>query len=109
MLSLAPKKGPSRDGKISNNSSKKGSRKSKAENPLTRFCSCKKSPILIVDDDVFNIMTLTMIIQEQLKITPDSANNGLEAFKAFKKKRGEYDKEQKKKGKKKKCSANCPK
>ena len=57
--------------------------KKKKENVLDRYCPCKKSPILIVDDDIFNIMTLKMIIKEQFQLIPDTASNGLEAFEAF--------------------------
>ena len=39
-------------------------------------CKCKNSPILIVDDDVFNIMTLRMMIKSKYKIEPDTAGNG---------------------------------
>ena len=62
-----------------------------------------------MDDDIFNIMTLKLIIKEEFDITPDSATNGLEAIRAFKKKRNEFKQELKGKERKKCCSPNCPK
>mmetsp|Transcript_578 Transcript_578/g.652 ORF Transcript_578/g.652 Transcript_578/m.652 type:complete len:167 (+) Transcript_578:1942-2442(+) len=47
-------------------------------------CKCKNSPVLIVDDDVFNIMTLKMMIKGKFKLEPESASNGQEAFETFK-------------------------
>ena len=49
------------------------------------FCTCKNSPILVVDDDVFNIMTLKMMIKQKFKLEPEVASNGLEALTCFKK------------------------
>eukprot|EP00347_Sterkiella_histriomuscorum_P018708 403344478 len=48
------------------------------ENPTVCFCS-NKPRILIVDDNVFNIITLQTILEMQFGLQVDKATNGLEA------------------------------
>ncbi|CDW73961.1 pas domain s-box protein [Stylonychia lemnae] len=45
-----------------------------------KYCSCSTfKDILIVDDNIFNLVTLEAILQLQLKLQVDKATNGLEA------------------------------
>ncbi len=55
---------------------------SKKRGPVNRgtstlFCACQtRNDILVVDDNVFNIMTLQTILESSLKIKSDKALNG---------------------------------
>ena len=49
-------------------------------------CDCQNSPILIVDDNIFNLESLKLIVKDKFGILPDMAQNGKEAFEMFKKK-----------------------
>ena len=49
-------------------------------------CKCKNSPILVVDDNHFNLMTLKLLIKDKFNIEPDVAIDGLEAVNKFKSK-----------------------
>ena len=44
-----------------------------------RECTCGFSPILIVDDNIFNLQTLKLLINNIININPDTALNGIEA------------------------------
>ena len=48
-------------------------------------CPCiNRSNILVVDDNVFNLMTLQFILSDHLKLNSDKALNGLEAINLLK-------------------------
>ncbi len=53
---------------------------SECESPLMA-CPCEiRNEILIVDDNIFNILTLETILQQKFNKTCDRALNGQEAF-----------------------------
>ena len=43
---------------------------------------------MCVDDNVFNIQTLSMLLKKSFKCEPEIANNGLEAVEKFKSRYG---------------------
>jgi len=47
-------------------------------------CSCKNSPIMVVDDTVFNLETLKVMIREQYGVEVVTAQDGEQAFNLFK-------------------------
>mmetsp|Transcript_23699 Transcript_23699/g.36380 ORF Transcript_23699/g.36380 Transcript_23699/m.36380 type:complete len:109 (-) Transcript_23699:243-569(-) len=47
-------------------------------------CTCKRSPVLVVDDMSFNCSTLGLIVKQRFKLPCDEANNGQEALDMFK-------------------------
>lgn len=50
--------------------------------PSMLFCACKdRFDILVVDDNVFNILTLQTILEQSVKFKSDRALNGKEAVK----------------------------
>eukprot|EP00347_Sterkiella_histriomuscorum_P013047 403366216 len=46
-------------------------------------CNCQNK-ILIVDDNIFNLITLELMLKDQSELIVDKANNGLEAVEMFK-------------------------
>ena len=48
----------------------------------SKFCGCKPK-ILLVDDNDFNLMPLTILINQLFKIETDQACNGLQAVEMF--------------------------
>ena len=54
--------------------------------PSHLFCACfGRSDILVVDDNVFNIMTLQTMLEVSMKLKSDRALNGKEAVDLVKK------------------------
>lgn len=54
---------------------------SNCEEPLVNECFCSgRADILIVDDNVFNIVTLKHIIESKTEAIIDTATNGKEAL-----------------------------
>ena len=55
--------------------------KSSVFNTIAKNCPCgERKDILVVDDNIFNIVTLQAILELQFGITSDKASNGLEAL-----------------------------
>ncbi len=52
--------------------------------PSQQECTCKRSPIMVVDDMSFNCSTLSLIVKQKYKLVCDEAYNGKEAFEKFK-------------------------
>jgi PleD family two-component response regulator len=49
----------------------------------SKLCQCNESPILIVDDNDFNLKTLELILKNMSGIPVDKAINGIEAVDTF--------------------------
>lgn len=59
---------------------------SQASSHTQKLCQCK-ARILIVDDNPFNLMSLSYMIEQTFKVTSDKAENGMEALKQYKENR----------------------
>jgi PleD family two-component response regulator len=67
------------------NASKPRSSFQRRTDPSQLFCPCfGRCDILVVDDNVFNIMTLQTMLEVSLKLKSDRALNGKEAVELIK-------------------------
>jgi len=84
------KRGAEEEEKVERGVEKGGKDKEKGARKIQGpdICKCGESPVLIVDDNDFNLEMLRVLIEQDLLITPDQARDGEEALKVFREKWG---------------------